>query len=169
MKADIIKSGCSLEIIPFYEAEYRIPGDIPAGIYGFSNIPLFAADTAENLAFFRSLYPDDEIPGIIELAVDEPLPVPCGASVRIRKDTEFDRLLSRIPDGEGYLSEALAAMNFLSPALHRRYFARLEKKGLLERCRPVKGLETDLYSEDLKKSMEAYFGGLLLVDSDSLL
>lgn len=169
MKADIIKKGCSLEIIPFYEAEYRVSGDIPAGVYGVSGAAVFAADTAENLAFFRSLFSDEEIPDIIDINVEEPLPIPGNVSVRIRKDTEFDRLLSRIPDDGSWLAGALEAMNILSPVLHRRYFARLEKKGLLERYTPVKGLETDLYSDELKKSMEAYFGGLLLVDSDSLL
>lgn len=169
MKADIIKKDCPLELIPFYEAEYRISGDIPAGVYGVSGAAVFAADTAENLAFFRSCFSDEEIPDIIDISVEEPLPIPASVSVRIRRDTEFDRLLSRIPGGEGWLADALAAMNILSPALHRRYFARLEKRGLLEHYTPVKDLETDLYSSELKKSMEAYFGGLLLVDSGSLL
>lgn len=161
MKADIIRKDCLQEIIPFCEAEYKISGGIPEGIYGLHGIPVLAVESPENLAFFRSLYPDDEIPGIIELNDMEIQDIPENVSVRIRKDTEFERLLSKIPEDEQYFLKAVDMMSLLSPALHRRFFGLLERKGLMGHCRAIKGPQTDMWPEDLQKSMEGYFGGLL--------
>lgn len=169
MKADIIRKDCLQEIIPFYEAEYTASGKIPEGIYGLHGIPVFAAESPENLAFFRSLYPDDEIPGIIELNDIEIQDIPQNVSVRIRKDTEFEKLLSRIPEDEDYFLKAVDMMALLSPALHRRLFGFLERKGLMRRCRAVRNLRSDIWPEELQESMKGYFGGLLDFNSDSLL